>query len=52
MCSLWKAEMYLSFKSGQKKSNGPDSALVMSSANGLVGTGFVSLYRLQPRAGF
>ena len=24
----------------------------MSSANGLVGTGFTSQYRLQPRAGF
>ena len=31
---------------------GPDGALVMSSANGLVGTGFVSRYRLRPRAGF
>ena len=30
----------------------PDSAVVMSSANGLVGTGFVSRYRLQPRAAF
>ena len=30
----------------------PDGAMVMSSVNGLVGTGFVSRYRLQPRAGF
>ena len=32
--------------------NDPDDAVVMSSANGLVGTGFASWYRLQPRAGF
>ena len=31
---------------------GPDGAVAMSSANGLVGTGFTSRYRLQPRAGF
>ena len=31
---------------------GPDGAVVMSLANGLVGTGFASWYRLQPRAGF
>ena len=31
---------------------GHDGAVVMSSANGLVGTGFASPYRLQPRAGF
>ena len=31
---------------------GPDGAVVMSSANGLVGTGFASRYRHQPRAGF
>ena len=31
---------------------GPDGAVVMPSANSLVGTGFVSRYRLQPRAGF
>ena len=29
----------------------PDGAVVMSSANGLVGTGFASRYQLQPRAG-
>ena len=29
-----------------------DGTVVMSSANGLVGTGFASQYRLQPRAGF
>ena len=27
----------------------PDGAVVKSSASGLVGTGFTSLYRLQPR---
>ena len=31
---------------------GPDAAVVMSSANRLVGTGFASRYRLQPIAGF
>ena len=31
---------------------GPDGAVAMSTANGLVGTGFTSWYRLQPRAGF
>ena len=31
---------------------GSDCAVVMSSANVLVGTGFASRYRLQPRAGF
>ena len=31
---------------------GPDGAVAVSSANGLVGTGFASRYRLQPRAGF
>ena len=30
----------------------PDGAVVMSSANGLVGTGFASGTRLQPRVGF
>ena len=30
----------------------PDGAVVKSSAKGLVGTGFASGYRLQPRAGF
>ena len=29
---------------------GPDDAMAMSSANGLVGTGFASPYRLQSRA--
>ena len=33
-------------------STGPDGAVVMSSAYGLVGTGFASRYWLQPRAGF
>ena len=28
---------------------GPDGAVAMSSTNGLVGTGFASQYRLQPR---
>ena len=31
---------------------GPDAAVVMSSVNGLVGTGFTSHYRLQPIACF
>ena len=31
---------------------GPDGAVVMLSANGLVGTGFVSRYQLQSRADF
>ena len=31
---------------------GPDGAVAMSLANGLVGTGFASRYRPQPRAGF
>ena len=30
----------------------PDGAVAISSANGMVGTGFTSRYRLQPRAGF
>ena len=34
------------------KATGPDGVVVMSSANGLVGTEFASRYRLQPRAGF
>ena len=31
---------------------GPCGVKAMPSANGLVGTGFASRYRLQPRAGF
>ena len=31
---------------------GPDGAVAMLSDNGLVGTGFASRYRFQPRAGF
>ena len=31
---------------------GPDGAVVMSSANGLVGIGFAFWYQLQPIAGF
>ena len=31
---------------------GPAGVVVMSSANGMVGTGFSSRYRLQPREGF
>ena len=31
---------------------GPNGAVAMSSVNGMVGTGFASRYRLQPRAGF
>ena len=34
------------------KITGPGGAVAMSSANWLVGTGFASRYRLQPRAGF
>ena len=30
----------------------PDGTVAKSSANGLVGTGFASWYRFQPRAGF
>ena len=33
------------------RKTGADGAVVMSSANGLVGTGFASRYRLQPRVG-
>ena len=33
-------------------STGPVGAVVMASANGLVGTGFASRYRLQLRSGF
>ena len=31
---------------------GPDGAVAMSSACGLIGTGFTSQYQLQPRVGF
>ena len=31
---------------------GPDGAVVKSSVNGLIGTGFAFRYRLQPREGF
>ena len=34
------------------KLTSPDGTVVMSSTNGLVGTGFVSRYWLQPRTGF
>ena len=34
------------------RSTGPDGAVAKSSANWLVGTGFASWYRFQPRAGF
>ena len=34
------------------RNTGPDSAVAMPSANGFVGTGFASRYRLQSRAGF
>ena len=30
----------------------PNGTVAMLSANGLVGTGFASQYRLQPRVGF
>ena len=32
-------------------STGPDGAVAMLSANGIVGTGFASRYRVQPRTG-
>ena len=35
-----------------KSDTGPDGTLAISSANGLVGTGFISQNRLQPRTGF
>ena len=41
-----EGDMYISISL-----TGPDGAVAMSSANGLVGTGFASLYHLQPRAG-
>ena len=41
-----------SFVNLRLKETDPDGAVVMSSANRLVGTGFASRYRLQPRAGF
>ena len=34
------------------RTTGPDDAVAESSANGLVGTGFTSRYRLQPQSGF
>ena len=42
----------LKFGSATLTDTGPDGAVAMSSANGLVGTGFASWYQLQPRAGF
>ena len=48
-------ESVAGFSGGQYETNFSNVALtavVMTSANGLVGTGFVSRYRLQPRAGF
>ena len=36
----------------QQLETGPDGAVAMSSPNGMVGNGFSSRYRLQPRAGF
>ena len=32
--------------------SGLNGAVIMSSTNGLIGTGFASWYRLQPRTGF
>ena len=37
---------------GGCQSTGPVGAVITSSTNGLVCTGFVNRYRLQPRAGF
>ena len=34
------------------KFTGPDDTVAMSLANGLVGSGFASWYRLHPKAGF
>ena len=42
----------LSITSNRVNSAGPDGAVDVSSASGLVGTGFTSRYRLQPTAGF
>ena len=39
-----------SFLAARQKTS-PDGAVAMSLANGLVGTGIASRYRLQPRAG-
>ena len=35
-----------------KKRHNPDGAVAKSSVDGLVGTGFASLYQLLPSAGF
>ena len=47
-------EPLLDYKHGYyyTQETGPDGTVAMSLANGLVGTGFVSRYRFQPRAGF
>ena len=44
----WLMEMVRS----RWRSDGSDGAVAMSSANGLVGTGFASRFRLQCRVGF
>ena len=43
---------YQIFTIGMQRYAVDDGAVVMSSANGLVGTGFASRYRFQPKAGF
>ena len=48
---LWDGAYKITFFFANQKT-GPGGAVVMSSANRLVGAGFASRYRLQPRAGF
>ena len=50
--SVWDNEVVIFVSCMMTGPDGPDGAVVMSSANGLVGTGFASRYRLQPRVGF
>ena len=42
---------YKSSLDANRKKIGPDGAVAKSSDNGLAGKGFVSRYKLQPRAG-
>ena len=44
--------IWLTQSFGMKTLTSSDGAVAMLMANGLVGTGFASRYRLQPRAGF
>ena len=52
MCYLLCGMMHMKESLLLIGNTGPDGAVVMSSANGLVGTGFAYRYRLQPRACF